>query len=341
MRQKTNTHQLLTLANHYPSPHNGQPIRLHPTEKGFDLFFEKSRGLQGAKDSLLFSFVSMGVFVEHFRLAAQALGHRVEVTVALPQTETLAGSGLVQFASAKMDWDAATPDAALHSTLERRQTSRKKYTEGPDPEIVQLLTNTFAVAGMDLRQLSKEQSQEVIWLNQRAVFDDLFDEPVRKELDHWLRYNKKQKETYRDGLSYDAMEINGAALKSVVRHPAVLRLPGISSLLKTYYTRTMRDKSSVLYVQSAFRTESDAYAIGIQIMRSWVQIAEKGYYLHPFGTIMSNHQAHADFLNIAGIGDETLDSYLVFIFRLGKSDPPVRSLRIPYEKHLLLNEEHA
>ena len=71
-------------------------------------------------------------------------------------------------------------------------------------------------------------------------------------------------------------------------------------------------------------------------MRIWMEIAAQGYYLHPFGTIMSNKAAHADFTKLVGVEHETLqDGYLVFIFRAGKSKPPVISLRIPIEQHLI------
>lgn len=40
---------LIELANHYPSPHNGQPIELKQiTDSTFTLCFQKERGLQAA-----------------------------------------------------------------------------------------------------------------------------------------------------------------------------------------------------------------------------------------------------------------------------------------------------
>ncbi len=59
----------LDLANLYPSPHNGQPIALHQiNDNSFELYFCRERGLQAAEVSLLFSYVTMGVFVEHLGL---------------------------------------------------------------------------------------------------------------------------------------------------------------------------------------------------------------------------------------------------------------------------------
>jgi len=336
----TQTHQLLELINHYPSPHNGQPIVVELVDKTtLRLYFDRARGLQATDISYLFSYVSMGVFAEHLQLSGKALGHEIALTPTLPKESELRGEGLVPFAQATVKWDASTPDGALQGVLEARQTSRKKYFEGPDAVTAKELETIAAEESMSLVQLDAKATQQAIWLNQRAVFDDLFDEPVRQELNHWLRYSKAEKETKRDGLSYDCMQINGGAMKYVVNHPKLLRTPGIGPILKQYYLRTMKDSSSVFYMLAPFQTEEQSYEIGRVVMRIWKRVAEKGYSLHPFGTIMSNVAAHKDFAQIAGIEHESREkSYLVFIFRMGKSKPAVRSERIPYQEHLLKKE---
>ncbi len=97
----------------------------------------------------------------------------------------------------------------------------------------------------------------------------------------------------------------------------------------------MTDKSEVFYMLAPFKTEQDSFNVGVEIMKLWIKIASEHEYIHPFGTIMSNHDAHKDFAKLAGITDESRENgYLVFIFRLGISDPPVPSLRIPHDKHL-------
>ena len=183
----------------------------------------------------------------------------------------------------------------------------------------------------------RAQARQAVWLNQRAVFDDMFDEPVRRELDHWLRYTKQEKESHKDGLSYDCMELSGKLMKRIVARPGILRMPVISRVIKQYYLRTMSDSSDVFYMMAPFATGKQAFIIGTVIMRIWKTVSEAGCYLHPFGTIMSNHAAHKDFLELAGVDDESRTKrYLVFIYRCGKSERPVRSLRLPYKEHLLM-----
>ena len=328
--------ELLELANLYPSPHNGQPIRLkHHSGNSYDLYFDRSRGLQSTDISLLFSFVSMGVFIQHLDLCAQAYGHGFSYELSLPGQNELRGSGTVQFAHCTFQWHAAPPDSKLQATLRFRQTSRKKYYEGAGKALDNAMRHT-ASNPMTLQKLTDPQARQAIWLNQRAVFDDMFIEPVRRELDHWLRYTKKQKYMMRDGLAFDCMEINGPLMKTIVSHPQLLKWPGLSGLIRKYYIRTMADESDVYYMLAPFASELDAFTVGLAIMKTWKLVAEYGRYLHPFGTIMSNHAAHRSFLSLAGIDRESQDdAYLVFIFRCGKSKSPHASLRLPVDQHLL------
>lgn len=341
----TNKHnqikELLELANQYPSPHNGQPIRVKIVAGNkLDLYFENDRGLTATDISTLFSFVSMGVFTQHLMFAAQALGHELTYTLALPAEKELHVVGKTnKFGTCLIKWDAIDPNKLLHKALAARQTSRKKYIGDVKTDTQKQLEKIAAGHTVRLSFLNKSTAHQAIWLNQRAVFDDMFDEPVREELNHWLRYSATQKQQSADGLAYDCMELNGTLLKYIVNHHAILRAPVISSVIKQYYLRTMKDTSTVGYMLAPFQTEKDAFEVGIVIMKLWMELTLQGYYIHPFGTIMSNHQAHKDFVALADIANENRkDNYLVFIMRAGKSETPVRSLRIPTEKHLILQE---
>lgn len=342
MTKTKNISELLQLANHYPSPHNGQPIRVKIlSDDQLELYFERERGLQATDISFLFSFVSMGVFAEHLQLSASALGHDLSYIPDLPSEADLRGSGPIAFAQCHITWDTKPADDQLRQTLTDRQTSRKKYYEGPSRDFAAHLTDTAQHHNMKLVELDKAQTKQAIWLNQRAVFDDMFDEAIRQELNHWLRYSPEEKNNKRDGLAYDCMELNGPVMRYIVNHPKILHLPGISWTLQQYYLRTMTDESSVFYMLAPFKTEADSFRAGEVVMKVWQQVATAGYYLHPFGTIMSNHEAHRDFVRLAGIDHESREqSYLVFIFRAGKSKKPIESLRIPYHQHLIMEQKN-
>jgi hypothetical protein len=332
----TAAQQLIELANYYPSPHNGQPIELAMDGNKLEVFFVRERGLKSADVSYTFSFTSMGIFIEHLRLCAQALGHTISVDLELPDVSALKGSGSVIFAKCSISWNSQQPDTELQKAIHFRQTSRKKYTKGLDDTTIDDMLKLTKNHHMKLVPLSPEASRKTVWLNQRAVFDDMFDTSVRQELAHWLRYTEDQKNQTQDGLSYDCMELNGKLLEFTVKHYKILHMPVLSWLLKQYYMHTMKDSSSVFYMLSPFADEHDAYKVGETIMQLWMGLSKAGYYIHPFGTIMSNPQAHADFMKLVGITNESVDnSYLTFIFRAGESPQPARSLRIPPAKHLM------
>lgn len=338
MEHKNQTLQeFLELLNRYPSPHNGQPIQMvQDDETHFSLYFETKRGLQAAEVSYLFSFVTMGLFVTYFELCAEALGHKSSCSVHLPKLSDLKGDGLLSFASCTIQFSAGPRSEELLKTLRFRQTSRKKYSEGINEKLSDRTIALAAQNHMELVKMNRADTHQAIWLNQRAVFDDMFDDAVRHELNHWLRYSKKEKEAKMDGLAYDCMELNGRAMKFIVKHYKLLHMPGVSGLLKRYYLRTMSDNSDAFYLLAPFSNEQESFKVGQVIMQLWTEIAAEGYYLHPFGTIMSNVAAHKDFLTLAHIEHEDIhENFLVFIYRAGRSDPPHISMRLPTTKHLL------
>jgi hypothetical protein len=328
--------EFLELANNYPSPHNGQPMMLESGPEGsLELYFDTSRGLTATPISYLFSFVSIGVFVRHLEYCAEALGHKLVVHLDLPKQAAMAGPGKLHCARLFIDYGVNKPDVELAAVLRRRQTSRKKYKSGLSQTEQQTAHAIADAYNLDLEFLDDRQAQQAIWLNQRAVFDDMFDEPVRRELDHWLRYSAEEKHAKRDGLAYDCMELSGRALHFAVRHYRILHWPIIAPLLRQYYLRTMKDASSVGYLAAPFQTEEQSYEIGRCVIELWVELTRHGEYLHPFGTIVSNDRAHGDFVRLVGLEHESRDSnYVVFIFRAGASDIPVESDRIAVSNHL-------
>jgi hypothetical protein len=190
-----------------------------------------------------------------------------------------------------------------------------------------------------LEMVNHEAARHVIWLNQRAVFDDMFDTGVRTELDHWLRYSRREKEEKRDGLAYDCMQLSGSLMKFSVDHYRVLHWPVVAPVLRQYYLRTMADSSAVGYLRAPFETSAQAYRIGRCIIDIWFELTARGAYLHPFGTVVSNARAHRDFTRLVGADAESRGDYVVFIFRAGYSEPPVRSLRLPVKSHLLAENQ--
>lgn len=324
--------EFLELVRTYPSPHNGQPMILKKIDSGYAMYFETNRGLTATPISYLFSFVTVGVFVRHIELCAAALGHKATVSLALPAVDRMGeASAELYCGDVVIEWGTASSDEALLAALRFRQTSRKKYQAGVSGEEIAALKASVP-SSQSLEFLNAHDAHQAIWLNQRAVFDDMFDPAVRNELAHWLRFSHAEKVTKRDGLSYDCMELNGPVLSFITKHYKILHWPIVAPLLERYYLRTMRDESSVGYLLSPFMHEQQAYDIGRTVMDIWIELSRRGKYLHPFGTIVSNEQAHTDFAQLIGLASETREqNYIVFIFRAGVSTEPVHSERLPIE----------
>ncbi len=339
MNIKTTQLELLELINTYPSPHNGQPMILSPKDDDyskFGIYFDSKRGLSSTPISYLFSFVTIGVFVRYIQLCAEALGHDFKLNINLPKVNQMASGKKLQLGDIEFKLGKNKPDKVLHEALLFRQTSRKKYSSGLSNEEKEYVTKTAKKYGMRGDFLSADGSQKTIWLNQRAVFDDMFEPKVREELMHWMRFDHKEKIEKKDGLSYDCMELSSGMLKFIFKHYKILRWPILRNVLQKYYLRTMKDSSSVGYIESPFKTEEDAYKVGMYITEIWTELSKENYYLHPFGTIVTNDMAHKDFLEVAGIKSEMLESnYVVFIFRAGKSPKPVKSERLAVQGHLV------
>jgi hypothetical protein len=328
----------LDLISRYPSPHNGQPMMLKKNHNGYDVYFDTSRGLKSTPISYLFSFVTIGVFMQYVESCAEALGYDCLVTTDLPDESQMMTTAQLHCGSFQLRKNDS-PNEQLKDAILFRQTSRRNYDEGLTLDEQNDLTRLADRMGLSANFLSREDGIKTAWLNQRAVFDDMFNPAVREELRHWMRFDRREKLRKKDGLAYDCMELGGSSLKFIFKYYKVLRWPVVRNLLKKYYMRTMRDASTVGYVTSPFVTEEDAYKIGRFIINAWLELSKKGKYLHPFGTIVSNDQAHADFLTIAGIANESVqENYVSFIFRAGHSNPPVRSERIEHEQHLLKGE---
>ena len=322
--------EFLELLCTYPSPHNGQPMVLDRESEGtYTVLFQTDRGLTATEISYLFSFVTIGVFFEYAQACAAALGHEITIEHTLPTVDQMGhSSSELVCGTITVVWNERAPDEILKKALQFRQTSRKIYTAGLS-ETEKAKLHGLTTSGQELRFVEQSVAHQVIWLNQRAVFDDMFDPPVRKELSKWLRTSRREKLQHKDGLSYDCMELNGTALRFILRHYQVLHWPIISTMLKQYYLRTMSDSSTVGYMITPFAREQDAYDIGQTIIRIWLTLSQQGSYLHPFGTIVSNDQAHKDFTRLAGLSAEDRKShYVTFIFRAGYSETPARSERL-------------
>lgn len=338
--QETKTdpwHHIMELAQLYPSPHNGQPIKLKVIDNSHaTVFFDTARGLFASELGYKFSYLTVGVFVEFFVRSADALGYQVSFEPLLTAVDSKRGPYLHNFGGLVINGGKQKSKTEAINLLKSRQTSRNSYSsEVPSDSLVGSLKKTASQGGQVLATTrDSEKVKKIMWLNQTTLFSDLQAGHMRQELDHWLRYTKHQARTKRDGLSAVCLRIPGWLMFLAVKQPWLVTNRLTNSFFRTMYMRTMRQVPSVAWLQGPFATYEDYITSGRTFMSVWLELTKQGYYLHPYGTIPTNPAILDKFAAVVG-ADQKSQGLVWMIFRFGKSAEPPRSYRLPLEQHFV------
>ena len=320
--------ELLELARWYPSPHNGQPIIIKKlSDTTLEIFYDTAKALFATELGYKFCYVGTGVFVEFLEQACHALGHEVDFNLQLTDVDKDAPPYLHSFGTANVRFGARQPDLQLQNLLRQRQTSRLSYTdEKPTETLVDELKKLASTRDNIFHiNTDKEKVQDIMWLNQVALFRDIGNKKINAELRQWLRYTDKQARTKLDGLSAKCLAIPGFVLYLVVKLPFLVQNAVSGSVFKKIYLKNMKSVPSIAWMTSTFKTQDDYLNGGRVFMASWLRLAKDGFYLHPYGTIPSHPDVIKAFYKFVGNAEEGKQAWI--IFRIGKSDKPPQSYR--------------
>jgi hypothetical protein len=109
----------------------------------------------------------------------------------------------------------------------------------------------------------------------------------------------------------------------------IFQIPGIHQFCKWTYKRSMRGTKTVAWISGKFEEQGDCVNAGRMLARLWLTMTKHGIYLHPFGSVITNHRSHKvmeeHFVN-ANRRDP-----LWLLVRLGQSDTPPRAMRLELE----------
>jgi hypothetical protein len=192
-------------AQRCPSPHNTQPFRLRIVDDArADLVFLPRRGLPTADPFGRFTWLTAGIFVEICSIAAHSLGQELAVEwdhrpmYADGDTETPQVLARLILSAC----DRPTADLNPQLILDR-QTSRHPYDGDAVPlaVIAELQAEAERLGHRLETRTDREAIRWVVELNRQALFHDLDNAPVRDELTKWLRYDSREEDLMRDGLS--------------------------------------------------------------------------------------------------------------------------------------------
>ncbi len=330
-------HAIMELAQRYPSPHNGQPLKLKPlNDHEAALYFDTARGLFASELGYKFSYLTVGVFVEFFVTAARALGYQVTYKPELTPVDKQREAYLHYFGKLEITAGNLAPDAALEHLLRARRTSRKNYRQEPIPEHV-LAAMQAALEGTQANLYVTENPEEVkqvLWYNQETLFHDLQTPHMHDELAHWLRYSKREARERRDGLSAECLQMPGPALRFALRFPRLITNKIAGRFFKYLYLRTMKTVNAIAWLQAPFASFEDYIACGRAFMKVWLALSAQGYSLHPYGTIPTNDAVLQKVATTVGATNTDAEP-IWMIFRFGKSDTPPESYRLPLANHFV------
>lgn len=321
-----------------PSPHNVQPWRLRLVDAySAELFIEKKRTLPDEDKSGSFIVLTMGLFIEAMRLVAAHLGlaihdepiHDFDWYTA----DHLRSRPESHFPFARL---SLRPDPALRPVFplelfRARRTSRLQYRREPVPgadgaRLAALAANW----GHRYHQRTDARTiEQLLAFNVEAVFEDVNHAPYRNELRRWLRYSPAQTARYRDGLDASCMNASPFELWLTFHAPKLLQLPPTRAWLSRRYRRQIGPVATMGFLCGRFWEPRDAFAAGRLLIHFWLECTRLGYYLHPYGNLVTNRRVASRVETSAGFSDIWL------AFKIGRSDPPPRSERRRVEDVLI------
>jgi hypothetical protein len=316
---------IMELGRLAPTPHNTQWYFVHVVDsQTAHVCIDVSIAIPFTDPNDQFRYTGLGVFTRHLELAARAVGFEMQTTF-----DDLDASGPV---TARIVGRRPV-DEGLAAFLRTRQTSRFAYGEEPLSAAaiqgVQALTDrrTTLVVTTD-----PEIVQAVLELNNEILLDDLQDRGTSRELDSWIRYTERSRRRHQNGFTPASLASPAWKIWMVFRLRSLLRFTIVRRWLTAQYLAQNR-AATVGWISGPLATHDDQFRAGRTLMDAWMTLTEHGYYLQPYGSVITDDAARARLLRTIGVA-EAPNELVWMIFRAGTSPPPPRSLRKPVEEYL-------
>jgi hypothetical protein len=322
-----------------PSPHNTQPFRLKVLSADeAEVVFVPRRGLPVADPKGRFTWVTAGIFVEICTIAAHGLGFELAHRESFEPMYRDGDTETPQVVSRLRLMPATGPledfDPAL---ILARHTSRLPYDGRPIPrDLIAEMQAEALRAGHRFEARSDKASIDwVIELNRQALFHDMENDAIRKELVRWLRFGRHEEDITRDGLSSRCLGFPGSLLRSFFTRPRFWTLPGIKQAIGWLYGTSMKGVGTIGWLRGPYASECDWMAAGHLMLRLWLTVTSHGYYWHPYGSVITSDSARGNMIEYLGLAAESDADFVWLLLRLGKSDAPPLSYRLPVEEIML------
>ncbi len=327
--------ELINYARWSPSPHNVQPWKIKIISKTeADLYYDPSRLLPVEDYTGCFTILGFGIFIENLSIAASKLGLKVNESydnVKLDEKK----SSLTFFAKLKIK-SLTNKENLDRELILKRRTSRLPYNNKPiDPHILKELQKVAQQYGYHFDfSIDKQIVDWVLQLNCDTLFYDMTENNTREEVGSWIRYTKTEAFKKRDGLWTYCMNVPTLLMYLAFHMPWLFNLPILTPLLKRKYLETTNGTRTVAWLSGPFKNPADWIKAGHMMARLWLTMTNREIYLHPFGSIITNHKSHKRFVEKFKVDEVTNPIWL--LVRLGQSDIPPRSVRLDVDEIVLI-----
>ena len=322
--------QILGIARCAPSPHNVQPWRVNLiSDDEAELFIDGARTLPKEDHTGAFLLSAMGMFMEAIDLLAAPhemclearMYHSAEWYAEQISREN--HTAFIHFAHLRLvpSPHASSPyPPALFLT---RRTSRISLQPTPVPEsAISALVKLAADWGHRYTHItSATDIEQILDHNIEAVFTDMNAPPYHDEITAWFRFTDRSAKAHKDGLDWRCMNLSRAEFWLSARTPKLLLFPPTRFLLKRRYRKQLGVVPSVGILSGDFFNVENAVHSGRFLLRFWLEVAQLGLYLHPYGNLVTNPEA------AAWLEQKTSVPKAWLVFKLGYSDEPALSYR--------------
>jgi hypothetical protein len=321
--------ELLEYARWAPSPHNVQPWKLKIlSATRAQVYYDPTRLLRHTDPTSRFTITGLGMFVECLRVAAGPLGFTLTAHPAPEPQLNYAATDLQLFATLELVPSPTSASGTDRELIRQRKTSRLHYDSRPIPAAVQQrLTAVAAAYGHTLTFSSAGPTVDfVLDLNRKTLFTDLDDPATRTELAGWIRTTDEEAATKKDGLWSHCMGFSGRLMHNFFFHAERFRSAWKRRVLGQVYKHSMHGTTTVAWLQGPFGRRPDWEQAGAMLQQLWLEMTRHNLYLHPFGSVITNAEAYAQFCHHVGHSAES--EPLGLLVRLGYSQEPPRSFRL-------------
>lgn len=279
-----------------PNPHNTQAWKLRLTSDVEALLYIDERRLLPATDPPARQIhIGAGCFVETLAVGMSAQSYRTDVEYLPEGPYGLAEVGRKPVARITLrPDDSMTTDGSAHlaAAIRRRQTNRGAYrgpflTDAEAGEIRARLARTPAGSRVEVKTLAAPaEMRPLLDIFQRAMEIEMTTRHLYEETRIWFRYDERQRQTHRDGLSIPQLGVNGP-MRRVAEWTLGngdpqrwFRPRNVRSALRSF-RRGVESARGVILLETATNTQSDWLDVGRVVARLQLVLTTLGLTSQP------------------------------------------------------------